>query len=134
MHGLHNISYFEIGKHSCNIFIVFVRGNLSTQYFFSFSADFSTVSFFGYCSALDTAGVLNPLEYGPTWTACARNLIQVPGKRWQLVIMSSMYDHYIWLLRFDINQKRRVAFLFVKTFEIRGINVSRERTFPIVCL
>ena len=33
------------------------------------------------CSILDVAGVIKPLKHVPTWTACAENLIQVPGQR-----------------------------------------------------
>ena len=70
MHGLQNMFYFQRGKHSCRIF---------TQ---------CSVSIFGRalpivtkCPALDVVGVIKPLKHVPTWTACAENLIQVPGQR-----------------------------------------------------
>ena len=55
MHGLHKIFYFERKKVSCSIFTVFVRGYLSAAMF--------------KCSILNDAGVLNPSQYAPTWTA-----------------------------------------------------------------
>ena len=70
MHGLQNMFYFEREKHSCRTF---------TQ---------CSVSIFGNAlpivtknSVLDVAGVIKPLKHVPTWTACAENLIQVPGQR-----------------------------------------------------
>ena len=70
MHGLQKKFHFERGKYSCRTF---------TQ---------CSVSIFGKalpivtkCSVLDVAGVIKPLKHGPTWTACAENLIQVPGQR-----------------------------------------------------
>ena len=78
-------------KHSCSIFMQ------------------CSVSIFGKalpivtkCSDLDVARVLKPLKYVLTWIVCTDNLIQVPGETQQMVILSSMYDHYICFLRFDI--------------------------------
>ena len=92
MHGLHNMFYFGRWKYSCSVFTVFIFGNLSTQCSFSFLADFLSISCFlekalaivTKCSALDVAGVLNPLQYVPTWTACANNLIKclAKGSNW----------------------------------------------------
>ena len=88
MHGLHKMCYFERKKkHSCSIFNVFVHGYLSATMFIFFLADFLTLGkalanfFASKCSVLDVAGVLNPLQYTPTWIAYTNNLIQVPGKR-----------------------------------------------------
>ena len=78
-------------KEKKNIHAVFsmylFTGICLPQCSFFFLADFLTLGkalanfFASKCSILDVAGVLNPLQYTPTWIAYTNNLIQVPGKR-----------------------------------------------------
>ena len=64
MHGLQNMFYFEIGKHSCRIFMQCSVSNFG-----------KVLSIVTKCSVLDVAVVIKPLKHVPTWTICAENLI-----------------------------------------------------------
>ena len=101
----------EEKKYSRIIFTTFVFGYLFAAMFIFLSRFLdcplcnASAIVTRYCPILDVAGALNPLQYASTWIAYTNNLLQVPDERnIQLVIVSSVYHHYIWFLRFDINQ------------------------------